>query len=329
MPITRDLVLAVEAEAYPLAIRASELQTVDRQAHLAVGMVAPFHPFDFCETLDTVQQCDRALGQGLAARVNARLEIGVVPRIDGFFRTVGEVRENRADRGAGIQVPHAMAGHRFLSCRDEDGQTLQAHIRVTTPEVIEPDEAEGQSAVGIQRIFGRANRGQSRAALAQQSPGIAGGQAVVQVGSGAQLRDAPAGKLAQQRAAKALPILEPGAAARHVAAGWMRQIHQFQASRAPAEAFHFQLQPGPMFGMHRHDAPHQVRGFAPNLQGDPIAAPFQPEIVRADGDGVVARVEHRGAPARFEEPLYRQTSFARSAGLAFGVWFFGGSRAHT
>ena len=110
----------------------------------------------------------------------------------------------------------------------------------------------------------------ARAALPLRSSarGIAGGQAVMQVGRGAQLRDAPAGKLAQQRAAKALPILEPGAAAGNVAAGRMRQIHQFQASRSPAETLHLQLQPGPALGMDRAQAAHQISSLAPDLERD-------------------------------------------------------------
>ena len=121
----------------------------------------------------------------------------------------------------------------------------------------------------------------------------------MQVGFGAQFGNAPTRKLAQERAAKALPILEASASARDIAVPGMGQVDEFQPSGAPTEAFDLQFQAGAMLGMNRAQTPHQIAGFAPNLERDGLAPPLQLEVVRTDRNRVVAGVEHGWSAAGF------------------------------
>ncbi len=96
----------------------------------------------------------------------------------------------------------------------------------------------------------------------------------------------------------------------------MRQVDQFQTPGTSTEAFHFQLQPGPMLGIDGAQAAHQIPALAPDLECDGLATPLQLEVIGIDGDGIVTGVKHRGFAAGFQKPPDREVGvIGRTAGI--------------
>jgi hypothetical protein len=124
-----------------------------------------------------------------------------------------------------IQIPHPMASGSLTRRWYKDSEALHSNTRLAPAKVIEPDQAEAQKAIRVQRVFGCSDYSQACRSFPKECSGIAGTQAMVKVRFGAQFNQAPIRKLAQQRTAKSLPIFQSCAAPAGFPVGGMREIH--------------------------------------------------------------------------------------------------------
>src|SRR5262245_47279263 len=116
-----------------------------------------------------------------------------------------------------------------------------------------------------------------------------------------QLFDLPAGKLAAEHFAKALPEDSPRTAAAEIGAGGFRQIDEVEASFPAGEALHHQFHPAARFRLDAGDAPDQVAVAVPSLQDEARAAGFEHEISVIERHHVLARLEQGWLSGGFEE----------------------------
>jgi hypothetical protein len=112
----------------------------------------------------------------------------------------------------------------------------------------------------------------------------------MQVGLGAQLRHAPIGKLAMQRLAEALPVLEPRATAAGVAIRSAVEIDQRERAGAASKVYDFEFQPAGALELHAGDAPRKVARHAPAFDGDGGAPPGERKRIGRDRERVIARL---------------------------------------
>jgi hypothetical protein len=71
------------------------------------------------------------------------------------------VHKHRIARDSLIQMPYAMTSGGLASYRHKEGEALHGDTRFTSPEVIQPNQTKRERSIGVQRVFGRAHRGQA------------------------------------------------------------------------------------------------------------------------------------------------------------------------
>jgi hypothetical protein len=135
---------------------------------------------------------------------------------------------------------------------------------------------------------------------------------VLQILLGAELDQAPIGKLAVQRLAEAFAIFE----ARSLAGGHgMRgavEIDQGERAGAATEMFHFELQPAGAFEAHGGNAPRQIALVIPALNRHRRRALCDRKRAGSNGHRIVAGFDEDGLVAGFEKALNRQGRLART-----------------
>ena len=96
----------------------------------------------------------------------------------------------------------------------------------------------------------------------------------------------------------------------------MGHVNEHQQARPGPETLDLNLQAAPLLGMDGPHAADQVARLAPGLQRDCLATAVELEIVRADGQRVLAGLHQYRFAAGFEKTLDGEVRFARSsAGL--------------
>ena len=182
----------------------------------------------------------------------------------------------------------------LLPARDIQRETFHGEALLTAAQMIEPDQAEGEQARGI--AFGRCADGRPGGlAAAQEGARIAGRETGLQIRLGADFSQRPVRELACEELAEALAENQALAAALKILAGGARQIHQKQAAFFAGEAFDHQFHAPARFARHAGDAPNQIAGLVPDLEGEARGAYLQVEIVRRERQQRLSGFEKRGA----------------------------------
>ena len=99
-------------------------------------------------------------------RVSGELcvEVADVGEIDPLLEAFAVRIDVDSDRRA-VQKPASKAGRSQLVFRQEQREALEAAAWLSPRQVVEPDEAEGKSAVDIKRLRSSANGGPTRCSV--------------------------------------------------------------------------------------------------------------------------------------------------------------------
>jgi len=237
--------------------------------------------------------------------------------------------ENRAPGGLRVEKTNAVAGVVLDASGDKNGQALDDEASFAAAQIIQPDQPETEDGVGRERIFGRSDGRERGRAFSKQCARVAWRQAVMQVGLGAQFRHTPIGKLAMQRLAEALAVLEPRTTAVGIAIGGAVQIDQRERAGAASEMLDFEFEPSGALELHAGDAARQVARHAPAFDGDRGATPGERKRIGGDGERVFARLHQNWFSAGLEKTLNRQVRLVRitARGLTGGrlQWLYYGA----
>ena len=127
------------------------------------------------------------------------------------------------------------------------------------------------------------------------------GEAVLEIGIGAEFRQTPLWKLAAQQEAEALAEDEAFAAAAEFGAGAALKIEQVRGALALGETLYSEFEPAGGGDLRSQDAASEIAGAVPGLKGETGAADFERIGFRREREEILARFEQRGLFAGLEE----------------------------
>ena len=158
-------------------------------------------------------------GGGAPARLQARIQIAEITRIERHGEPLLGIAEHPAGGSFGIEEKQAQAGGLLVPAGDEERQPLDGDALFPAAQIVEPDQAEAQHARGAGGIGCGGDGGPARLAMLEKSARVGGGKRVCEVGLHAEFLDFPAGELAAEHFAEALAKDTAGAAPPQIGAG--------------------------------------------------------------------------------------------------------------
>ena len=157
-----------------------ELDAANAQAHAPIVFDHALHAGERSDALPRF----RLVGRGAAARLQARVQIAMVARVDAHHEVLLGIGEQLEARGRGVEAQQAQGCGPLAARRNVDGQALHRHPPFAPAQVREPDQAERKNRRRV--AFGR--RGNGRPAVlpvAQKGAREGGREAEFQVRLGA------------------------------------------------------------------------------------------------------------------------------------------------
>ncbi len=119
--------------------------------------------------------------------LQVRVQISVVAQIHAFFEPLVIEDEGAILRGRGIEKQQPQASSLRAPDRKIKNQAMNRQRRLAPAQIIQPDQTEGENAVGMTGLWRDADGRPRRRALPQQSARIGGRKRVFEIGLGGQL----------------------------------------------------------------------------------------------------------------------------------------------
>ena len=118
--------LTIQAEKQIVTRCPGEFQASHGQSYRSADMVAALDALNRGDPVHPLDQLRAALGQSLPPRLDARIKVSVVARIDRLFMSAGMMNEYAIARCPRIKILDAMAGGAFRAGWNKDSQALTA-----------------------------------------------------------------------------------------------------------------------------------------------------------------------------------------------------------
>ncbi len=157
---------------------ASELQSAHGETDRAVLPRTLFDPVDPADAFRPTNQFRRFLRQRPPVSLYTRRKIRIVIGIHALFPAARIVFARLMDvdeelGGCRTRIANPMTRRCLGARRNEDGEPFDDQPLLAMAKIVQPDQTESESVLGLGRIFGCADRRETGLSFAQESAGIA------------------------------------------------------------------------------------------------------------------------------------------------------------